>query len=544
MFGEQHSIEVEEELDSGPKRNRNCTDMLCCIIFILFWILTGYITITQIYTADYTRIARPYDSDGNACGFENTKDFPFLFFAASEKKNNDRFTRRSICVKECPSSHGELSHCHVTTYWKKKGVSSCSQLKRYPTRHLWNRYCMPEASKTSTRLIRATKSFTRSSFQNMTESIYEAKFYVLISIGISFGLCFLYSFLLEYCTYIVVFTSVVAFYAGSLYLSYLTFRKNLQLKKEAREDDDENTKEESAGNFYKWMSFLIWIILIIMSLIICCFFTRINLAIKIIMAAADFVTDFKSIILVPLGLMAAITVFLCYWAAAFAALYSHGELKYREELPFAEIYLSKQQVWLSRLSLFSLLWTLAFLYCSSQFIIASSASIWYFSGHKADIPNPILKSIWWLIRYHCGSIAFGSILLALVWVVQILASYLHKKLKEAPMQQMTVWISRCLGCLLVCLEKFVKFLNKHAFVEVALRSTNFCKSASNGMSVVGANVLRFGTLHGLGEIVMFFASVFISTAATILSYYLMDFSDLYSEEKQVAMFFPLLVNFF
>jgi Plasma-membrane choline transporter len=35
-----------------------------------------------------------------------------------------------------------------------------------------------------------------------------------------------------------------------------------------------------------------------------------------------------------------------------------------------------------------------------------------------------MKSIKWLFRYHLGSVAFGSLLLAIVWVFQIVAEYI------------------------------------------------------------------------------------------------------------------------
>lgn len=71
------------------------------------------------------------------------------------------------------------------------------------------------------------------------------------------------------------------------------------------------------------------------------------------------------------------------------------------------------------------------------------------------------------------------------------------------------------------LEKFVKFFNKHAYIECAVRGTNYCVSAKNGMNVVGSNLLRFGVLHGLGEIVMFINVLFMSLVGTFIGYILL-----------------------
>lgn len=91
-------------------------------------------------------------------------------------------------------------------------------------------------------------------------------------------------------------------------------------------------------------------------------------------------------------------------------------------------------------------------------------------------------------------------------------------MKQNTTDQAVLCMTRCLICIVSCLEKFVKFFNKHAYVEVALNSTNFCTSAANGMKVVTNNFLRFGILHGLGEIVMNVVVLFITLVGVALGY--------------------------
>lgn len=81
-------------------------------------------------------------------------------------------------------------------------------------------------------------------------------------------------------------------------------------------------------------------------------------------------------------------------------------------------------------------------------------------------------------------------------------------------------MARCLTCCVACLEKIVKMINNHAYVEVAMRSTNFCVSAKNGLEIITMNFLRFGVLHGLSEIVMTFVVLLITMGGTYLGYLL------------------------
>ena len=85
---------------------------------------------------------------------------------------------------------------------------------------------------------------------------------------------------------------------------------------------------------------------------------------------------------------------------------------------------------------------------------------------------------------------------------------------------MAEFAAKCLICCVDCLERFVRFFNKHAYVEIVMRSTGFCVSAINGMKIVANNFLRFGILHGLGEIVMNMGIVFICLIGTYAGYFL------------------------
>lgn len=56
----------------GPVRpfdNRGCTDILCCIFFILFWIGFVIVTITGFTTGNPELIGRGYDVSGKSTHF-------------------------------------------------------------------------------------------------------------------------------------------------------------------------------------------------------------------------------------------------------------------------------------------------------------------------------------------------------------------------------------------------------------------------------------------------------------------------------------------
>ena len=73
-------------------------------------------------------------------------------------------------------------------------------------------------------------------------------------------------------------------------------------------------------------------------------------------------------------------------------------------------------------------------------------------------------------RYHTGSLAFGSLLLAVVQVIRVMLEYLDQRLKAAE-NKFAKFLMSCLKCCFWCLEKFIKFLNRNAYIMVSRPGT-------------------------------------------------------------------------
>lgn len=110
---------------------------------------------------------------------------------------------------------------------------------------------------------------------------------------------------------------------------------------------------------------------------------------------------------------------------------------------------------------------------------------------------------------------------------------------------MVKFIACVIRCFLTLLEKFVRFFNKHAYTEIALRSTNFCTSAINGLKVIALNFVRFGVLHGIVELLTFMGSLFISAAVCVTSYYIILYhrDEGYKTKDVSSIIGPLVVIF-
>jgi hypothetical protein len=85
------------------------------------------------------------------------------------------------------------------------------------------------------------------------------------------------------------------------------------------------------------------------------------------------------------------------------------------------------------INLFAFLWFTQFLFGCQDFVIGGSVSKWFFTRNKSKLSFPILRSFAHLIRYHLGTVCFGSILIAIVQFVRVIF-----KLIEVNWQSKTV----------------------------------------------------------------------------------------------------------
>ncbi|CAG2106593.1 unnamed protein product [Medioppia subpectinata] len=74
--------------------------------------------------------------------------------------------------------------------------------------------------------------------------------------------------------------------------------------------------------------------------------------------------------------------------------------------------------------MFGYLWSVHFILSCQHFIISGSVALWFFKRSKQSLDCPLLHTIAILIRYHIGSILFGSLLIASVKAIRFIVKRL------------------------------------------------------------------------------------------------------------------------
>lgn len=176
-------------------------------------------------------------------------------------------------------------------------------------------------------------------------------------------------------------------------------------------------------------------------------------------------------------------------------------------------------------SLFGYLWLNAFLIGCAQFIICAACALWYFTcTSDSDGSGSLIRGLYWIVRYHMGSIAFGSFLIAVVQMIRIIFEYYAAQLQKANKDNNVIKAILCATrCCLDCFERFVKFISKNAYIQMAITGKNFCASAWNAFLLILKNIMRFGMANSIGLIFLVLGICFCSMANSMIVYALLHY---------------------
>ncbi|XP_018417918.1 PREDICTED: choline transporter-like protein 2 isoform X2 [Nanorana parkeri] len=199
---------------------------------------------------------------------------------------------------------------------------------------------------------------------------------------------------------------------------------------------------------------------------------------------------------------------LCPDATCQFAFYG-GETYYHKYLIILQIY-----------NVFMFLWLANFVIALGQVTLAGAFASYYWAFKKPDdMPAfPIFSSLGRALRYHTGSLAFGSLILAIVQLIRIMLEYLDHKLKGAE-NKCARFLLCCLKCCFWCLEKFIKFLNRNAYIMIAIYGTNFCASARNAFFLLMRNIIRVAVLDKVTDFLLFLGKLLVVGCVGILAFF-------------------------
>jgi len=255
---------------------------------------------------------------------------------------------------------------------------------------------------------------------------------------------------------------------------------------------------------------------VIVLLILLVVWKRVKLVVQLFREAGRAVHAMPLILLQPLLTFVAFAILAISWALGLAFIETAGIPEKNTDSGYIQYSKDHFLFWIRVYHLFGFLWMANFFVACQHMVIAGAVAGWYFCRDKKKLGMPILSSFIRLVRYHIGSVAFGSFIIALIQLIRIIMAYVERKLKKhiGSSNPINIILKVC-QCCLWCFEKCMKFLNRNAYIEVAIYGYNFCKAARKAFSLLASNILRVAAINSVGTFVLFLGKAAV-VASTVL----------------------------
>ncbi|XP_030745823.1 CTL-like protein 2 isoform X1 [Sitophilus oryzae] len=169
-------------------------------------------------------------------------------------------------------------------------------------------------------------------------------------------------------------------------------------------------------------------------------------------------------------------------------------------------------------NIFEFFWMAFFITALGQMVLAQVFAKWYWTKKKSDLPFfAVTSATCTTLRYHLGTIAFGSLIIAICRIIRLCLEYIDRKLKKYD-NELTKAIMCCLKCFFWCLEKFLKFINKNAYIMCAIHGKNFCSSAKDAFSLLVRNIIRVFILDKVTDFLFFLSKLVVTIGVGAVAY--------------------------
>ena len=99
----------------------------------------------------------------------------------------------------------------------------------------------------------------------------------------------------------------------------------------------------------------------------------------------------------------------------------------------------------------------------------------------------------------------------------------------------------CIRCCLECIKRVMEFLNKNAYIQIAITGKNFCGASADAVALIVSNPLRYSIVGAVGTILALVGKLLIASLTTFLFYIFITFVASVKESIQEPIYLLILV---
>uniref|UniRef100_A0A915K2S9 Choline transporter-like protein n=1 Tax=Romanomermis culicivorax TaxID=13658 RepID=A0A915K2S9_ROMCU len=569
--------EMKESL-RGPIPDRTCTDVPCLVVFVICWIMWIIIGFMAVLWGDPRKLIYPTDSSGRICGsktkYFDLSDKPYLFFFdLTACFDIDSVTRGcptpQVCVEKCPEEYFTLmpnAHVYQGYLWTKlvndlicipdvdrREIQNYDDVRKFIKQDKCAWYyldslpvagrCIPKAIAQGWKKIKKLATFenistmSNATFPEKSKNGTLSKQYHRKDAG-------------DYVSLVIEAQDVFEKMGADLQVTWWQIIFVYY------------------NPTYVFSGIIFGVAASVYVLISCCLYKRIRLAVGLIEEASNAVSCMMSTLFFPIIPFALHFLTFIFWAGAaiflasmrrqqcgyvgvpaeILANYTGLQLGFDRPCPcpsgedqdvdllmstttmaplrsycrFKSYVKPKGLVTFGQIvNFFGLLWGMFFVSGFSDVSLAGAFSSYYWARNKPDDipPMPVVASMLRTCKFHLGSVALGSFLLATVRFIRYLLEVIEKWMKEFQKYAAVQFAMKAVKCLFWCIEQFVRFLNRNAYIMIAVYGGNFCSSARKAVELLTKNIVRVVVLNHITAYLLFIGKFVVTFISGLIAYF-------------------------
>ncbi|XP_044255980.1 choline transporter-like protein 1 [Tribolium madens] len=456
---------------------RRVTDFKFTIVFGVFLAILVPFLIYTFIQSDLDRLINGYDKCGNVCGEKNTQVFgincsgqdmtnkPFLRLLKNRNalSEDDEQFIRDECVNECGPGYVEL----------------------------FNR-CYPSTSSSK------IEDDSEKVFANIGRDINKSAGYIvlmcLIGLVFSVGMLFLFRYFVAVVVWVILIGSLLGIIALAGIFWYL---------------NSNQTGSNSSG--FQTLAIFFTVLSVLLIIVLICMFKRIKLVIRLFKEAIKVIFGIPVIVFEPVLTFVASTILLIIFVFFLIVMSTAGILQ-KIDFDMCDYIPNFAILFTLFLHLVISLWMWQFIIGCQHVVISGAVASYYFARDKSSVVSPVYTSFYNLVRYHLGSVAFGSFIITIIALIRALIRGLINN-KHAKLL-----VDCCLGAI----EDFLKFLSKNAYILIAMHGQPFFKSGKRAVRLLAANALSTIAVNSVGDFVLGMSKVLIVVATVLVGTLMAD----------------------
>lgn len=111
-----------------------------------------------------------------------------------------------------------------------------------------------------------------------------------------------------------------------------------------------------------------------------------------------------------------------------------------------------------------------------------------------------------VVYHHMGTAAFGALIIAIIKTIRAVLAYIQRQAKKSG-NKVLEYVMCMLQCFMLCLEKIMKFINKHAYIITAIYGHSFCPACRKAFFLLLRNILRVAAVNMIASFVLLVGKV-------------------------------------